>query len=92
MGLNGNGVSQTNGYGASKPSSDSTRCPRRLVLLNEEERSEAGQVVAEYRGNEVSGKRLHADLQRLAAEHAGKMIAAEWLSKLGWTRFLWCRK
>jgi hypothetical protein len=56
------------------------------------EGSEVEQVLAEYRGAEVSGDRLHADLQRFAAEHPGPCIAGEWLGPLGWTRFLWCRK
>ncbi len=73
-------------------SSSTPRCPRRLVLLADGEDSAVLEVLAEYRGAEVSGKRLHADLQRLAAEHRGRCVAAEWLGPLGWTRFLWCRK
>jgi hypothetical protein len=73
-------------------SSSTPRAPRRLVLLADGEDSGVTAVLAEYRGAEVSGKRLHADLQRLAAEHAGRYVAAEWLGPLGWTRFLWCRK
>jgi hypothetical protein len=49
-------------------------------------------VLAEYEGADVSGKRLHADLQRLADEHRGQCVAGEWRGPLGWTRFLWCRK
>jgi hypothetical protein len=75
------------------PSSSSTpRAPRRLVLLTDGEDSIVAEVLAEYRGAEVSGRRLHADLQRWAAEHRGRCVAAEWLGPLGWTRFLWCRK
>jgi hypothetical protein len=73
-------------------SSSTPRAPRRLVLLADGEDSAVREVLAEYRGAEVSGKRLHADLQRLAAEHGGRCVAAEWLGPLGWTRFLWCRK
>jgi hypothetical protein len=62
------------------------------VLLRTDENSEVVQVLAEYAGAEVSGKRLHADLQHFAAEHTGQMIAAEWRGMLGWTRFLWCRR
>jgi hypothetical protein len=51
-----------------------------------------GEVLAEYQGAEVSGNRLHADIQRLAEEHAGRYVAAEWLGPLGWTRFLWRRR
>jgi hypothetical protein len=68
------------------------RCPRRIVLLQEDEDSEVVEVLAEYRGAEVKGKRVHADLPRLAARHPGRWVAVEWLGKLGWARFLWCRK
>jgi hypothetical protein len=47
-------------------------------------------VLIEYQGAEISGNRLHADLQRLAAENPGRCIAAEWQAPRGWTRFLWC--
>ena len=40
------------------------------------------QVLAEYHGAEVSGKRLHEDLQRLAGKHSGRCLAAEWLGPL----------
>jgi len=69
----------------------SPRCPRRVVLLRGGEDSEAECVLQEYHGAEVSGKRLHAEVQRLASEHRGRYVAAEWLGPLGWTRFLWCR-
>jgi hypothetical protein len=93
MGLNSNGVLQPPGNGTpAKPTSDTARCPRRLVLLQADEASEVQQVLAEYSGSQVSGLRLHAELQRLAAEHRGACVAAEWLGVLGWTRFLWCRK
>jgi hypothetical protein len=68
------------------------RCPRRLVLLVGDEDSAAAKVLQEYHGAEVSGKRLHDDLRRFAADHAGMYVAAEWLGALGWTRFLWCRR
>jgi hypothetical protein len=89
--LSNNGVSPSNGSSA-KASGSSARCPRRVVLLRDGEESEAERVLLEYHGSEVSGKRLHADVQRLAAEHRGRCIAAEWLGPLGWTRFLWCRR
>jgi hypothetical protein len=62
------------------------------VLLDGDEAGEVEQVLAEFHGDQVSGKALHAELQRLAAEHPGHYVAAEWLGVLGWTRFLWCRK
>lgn len=92
MAASGNGVSPARNNGSSSNASSSPRCPRRLVLLLDGEASEATAVLAEYQGAEVSGKRLHADLQRLATDHPGRCVAAEWLGPLGWTRFLWCRR
>jgi hypothetical protein len=77
---------------AVKSASGTPRAPRRLVLLDGAEDGEVVRVLAEYRGAEVSGTRLHAELQRLAEQHRGECVAAEWLGPLGWTRFLWCRK
>jgi hypothetical protein len=73
-------------------SSPAERAPRRLVLLRAGEDSEVEQVLAEQAGAEVSGARLHAELARLACEHPGRCVAAEWRGPLGWTRFLWCRR
>jgi len=85
-----NGASESSDDSTTKPVSFSPRCPRRVVLLREGEDSEVERVLQEYHGTEVSGKRVHADVQRLADEHPGRCIAAEWLGSLGWTRFLWC--
>ena len=88
MALSSNGVpSSSDGPAANS----SPRCSRRILLLCDGEDSEAERVLLEYHGAEISGKRLHADVQRLAAEHRGRFVAAEWLGPLGWTRFLWCR-
>jgi hypothetical protein len=87
MGVNGTVSSPettTNGTGSSP------RVPRRVVLLASDERSDVAEVLAEYKGSDVSGNRIHADVQRLAAEYAGTWIAAEWLGPRGWNRFLWC--
>jgi hypothetical protein len=93
MGPHGNGISPSNGNSsAASQTSDSSRCPRRLVLLDGDEAGEVERVLAEFHDSQVSGKVLHAELQRLAGEHPGKCVAAEWLGVLGWTRFLWCRK
>jgi hypothetical protein len=85
------GTAQASGSGT-PPSSATVRAPRRLVLLGGGADSAVEQVLAEYQGADVSGKRLHTDLQRGAAEHPGRCVAAEWLGPLGWTRFLWCRQ
>ncbi|MGH7121964.1 MAG: hypothetical protein ACREFP_23720 [Acetobacteraceae bacterium] len=91
MALSSNGISASDNGSSAKPLSSSPRCPRRAVLLREGEDSEVERVLREYHGAEVSGKRVHADVQRLAGEHRGRCVAAEWLGPLGWTRFLWCR-
>jgi hypothetical protein len=78
------------GNGAPRPVS-SPRCPRRVVLLQGDENGQVECVLLEYQGAEVSGKRLHADVHRLAEAHRGRCVAAEWLGPLGWTRFLWCQ-
>jgi hypothetical protein len=84
-------VSNGNGGPGNSGSGDG-RAPRRIVLLQDGEDSGAARVLAEYRGADVSGKRLHEDLQRFAGEYPGRHVAAEWLGPLGWTRFLWCRR
>ncbi len=89
MALSSNGFAPS---GNGTLSSSSPRCPRRIVLLRDGEQSESERVLQEYHGSEVSGKRLHADVQRFAGEHRGRYVAAEWLGPLGWTRFLWCRR
>jgi hypothetical protein len=93
MSISNSGIPPSN-HGTSVRSavSSSLRCPRRIVLLCDGEDSEVEQVLIEYKDTEVSGKRLHADVQRLADEHRGPCVAAEWLGPLGWTRFLWCRR
>jgi hypothetical protein len=88
MAFTSNGVSSS---GNGSAANSSPRCPRRVVLLCDGESREVERVLLEYHGAEISGKRLHADLQRLASEHRGYYVAAEWLGPLGWTRFLWCR-
>ena len=80
-----------NGTGQA-PAARSKAQPRRLVLLAGDERSAVDRVLVEYTGAEGPGKDVHADLDRVAAEHRGRLVAAEWLGPLGWTRFLWCRK
>jgi hypothetical protein len=63
-----------------------------VVLLRDGADSAVERVLLEYHGSEVSGKRLHADVRRLADEHRGRCIAAEWLGPLGWKRFLSCQR
>ena len=74
------------------PAGGAERRPRRLVLLAGEPDGPAEAVLAEYQGADVSGNRLHTDIQRLAEQHPGRTVAAEWFGALGWTRFLWRRR
>lgn len=87
MAQTGNGKSNGGNRETTSP-----RIPRRMVLLADGEDSPAETVLAEYRGPEISGRRVHEDVQRFAAQHPGRFVAAEWLGPLGWTRFLWCKK
>jgi hypothetical protein len=68
------------------------RRPQRVVLLTDGEDGTVAEVLLEMKGEDVSGRRLHAEVQQLAAEYPGRHVAAEWLGLLGWTRYLWCRK
>ena len=72
--------------------STTERAARRIVLLVSADDGEIEKVLREYAPPEPTGTRLHADLKELAAEHAGRTVAAEWLGPLGWTRFLWCKR
>jgi hypothetical protein len=72
--------------------SETARAPRRIVLLIADNDSDVAKVLKEYASDEVSGNRLHEDIQTLAGEHRGRTVAAEWLGPLGWTRFLWCSR
>jgi hypothetical protein len=63
-----------------------------VVRLAAAEQGEVEGVLAEYSGADVSGNRLHADVQRFAAQHPGYWVAAEWLGPRGWTRYLWCKR
>jgi hypothetical protein len=91
MGVPTNGATPGSNGVAARLVSSSPRCRRRVVLLQDGEGSEVERVLLEYQPTEVSGTRLHADVHRLADEHRGCFVAAEWLGPLGWTRFLWCR-
>ena len=85
MGVSGNGS-------APPPEAGKERRPRRLVLLRGDAQSEVRQVLAEYAAGGIKGSHLHGELQKLAGEHPGALVAAEWHGPLGWTRFLWCSR
>jgi hypothetical protein len=72
---------------ASRPNG---RAPRRVVLLTAEEDSAVAAVLAEYPGEEAH--KVHEAIQQFAAQHPGRIVAAEWLGPRGWVRFLSCRK
>jgi hypothetical protein len=80
-------------HGLAAPAAASGKnAPRRLVLLRGDESSEVERVLTEFTGSEGAGKDVHALIERVAGQHPGRRIAAEWLGPLGWSRFLWCRK
>jgi hypothetical protein len=81
---------QVNGKATTDNTTPATRAPRRLVLLAADQDSSVERVLAEYPGEEA--RKVHQEVQRLAVEHPGRVVAVEWLGPLGWTRFLWCRK
>jgi len=76
----------------SQNTSTTTRNPQRIVLLAGDEQSAVKSVLAEYQGADLATVDVSEKARQFAAEHAGKVVAAEWQSNLGWQRFLWCRK
>jgi hypothetical protein len=94
VGVNPNGNDNERGDAGKEAgrAAGTPRAPRRTVLLEADEHSGVTRVLAEYDGADLSGNRIHQDVQRLATEHPGRHVAVEWLGPLGWTRFLWCRK
>jgi hypothetical protein len=83
---------ERNGKEAAEKAAGSDQRSKRLVLLTTaDEQSAVRRVLVEYPAGGVKGSELHAALKRVAREHPGSMIAAEWLGSVGWTRFLWCR-
>lgn len=83
---------QGNGFSVSAQADPTVRPPQRLVLLQDEGESPIEQVLLQYEGPVISGKRVYHDLVVQASDHPGQTVAAEWLGTLGWTRFLWCRR
>ena len=68
------------------------RTPRRVVLLEGDDHSEAERILVEYPAEQAHTANLSADLQRFAEEYRGRTIEAEWQGPQGWVRFLCCRK
>src|SRR5262249_26977146 len=88
-----NGVNpQQNGAARQPVKTSSERTSRRIVLLTADEQSDIDEVLVDLRGEDITGKRLHSEIQKQAPAHPGPAVAAEWLGNLGWTRFLWCKK
>jgi hypothetical protein len=85
------GKAATSGTGQPPGAAEGKMRPRRLVLLAGGEQSVIERVLAEYTGAEGRGKDVHAEIEKVAAQHPGKCVAVEWHGPLGWTRFLWCR-
>ena len=82
-------VPPTNGNGKTQAplvKEKAERVPRRLVLLADGEDSAVERVLAEYQGAEVSGNRVHEDVQRFALcrSHAAlRLHSVRRVGKLG---------
>lgn len=68
-------MTQTSRTSASNPAT------RRLVLLAAD--GSVARVLAE-----PPAAMVHQEIRRLAKENPGEMVAAEWLSTLGWQRWI----
>lgn len=92
--IESNGKAHVNGKGSSPDQKPATfaPAPRRVVLLVNDRASEVERVLVQYEGAEARAANLAEDVQRFAAEHRGRTVAAEWQGPLGWFRFLWCCK
>ena len=73
-------------------SSLKTRVPRRIVRVAGDETGPVAVVLASFEGADIVGSKLHAEVQKLADQYRGEFIALEWLGKLGWVRYVTCRK
>ncbi len=69
-------------YSASHPA------PRRIVLLalGSPPHAPPERILRES----VPADRVREVLREESGRHPGRMVAAEWLGTLGWTRWLWC--
>ena len=85
-------MSEGNGRPGTPASPKRTQAPRRIVVLEGDEKSEVCLLGGEYQGDELEAIDLHEMVQQLATAHAGKWVALEWQGKLDWQRFLWCRR
>jgi len=46
----------------------------------------------EYPGADLEKVDVKDEVTKFAAQHGGKFVAVEWQDRLGWRRFLWCRR
>ena len=72
--------------------SEKKQIPRRIVRLKGDADSDVRQVLQAYEGAAIVGSKIHADVQRLAAQFSGEVIALEWLGNAGWVRYLTCKR
>jgi len=63
--------------------SKSARNPQRIVLLTGDEDNEVKSVLAEYPG---------ADLDKVCHRARREVCRSRVAGRLGWRRFLWCRR
>jgi hypothetical protein len=86
----GNGPLQ--GEAAPHPGEEVYPVSHRLVLLTGDQASPLQQVLREYPAGGADPGQVGEDLNRLARDHPGQCLAAEWRGPGGWVRFLWCRR
>ena len=66
--------------------------PRRIVRLKSDAASEVREVLQTFEGAAIVGSKIHAEVQRFAAQFSGEVIALEWLGNMGWARYLTCKR
>ena len=72
--------------------SEKKQIPRRIVRLKSDADSDVREVLQSYEGATIIGSKIHAEVQRLAAQYPGEVIALEWLGNRGWVRYLTCKR
>ena len=65
-------MSEGNGRPAAPAPPRRSRAPRRIVVLEGDEKSEVCLVGGEYQGDELEASDLHETVRQVAATHAGK--------------------
>ena len=81
-------MSEGNGRPAPPASPRRIQTPRRIVVLEGDEKSEVCLVGGEYQGDEPEAIDLHEMVHQFATTHAGKWVALEGLAAPDQCRFV----